>query len=199
MTERSWAARLPRVYDVVMLPIELLGMRALRARLFASLPADGRGLEIGAGTGASARHLNAGGAPVAIDVSAGMLLRARAREGSARPLAAADVQTLPFRDGAFDWAVASLVFCEVPDPLRGLREVRRVLRSGATLHLLEHVEPDNPLLRAATRATTRVTGPLFGEHFDRRTADTVVAAGFAIERAERWVSGGVIHVIARRE
>lgn len=199
MANRSWAARLPPLYDVVMAPVEALGMSALRTELYDGLPRSGNGLEIGTGSGAAADDLRERSAPVGTDISHAMLQRARAREASPRPLLAADVQALPFAEASFDWAVASLVFCEVADPLRGLRELRRVLRPGGTLHLLEHVEPRNAMLRVGVRALTRLTGPLFGEHFDRRTHETVAAAGFVIERARWRLNGGVVLLVARRD
>ena len=198
MPHRSWAARLPRVYDLVMAPVNALGMSAMRARLYDGLPRAGTGLEIGTGSGAAADALRERVAPVGIDISHGMLKRARIRETRVRPLLAADVLALPFASATFDWAVASLVFCEVSDPLRGLRELHRVLRPGAALHLLEHVEPRGAVLRVGARALTRVTGPMFGEHFDRRTHETVEAAGFVVERADWRVNGGVVLLVARR-
>ena len=199
MPSRSWAARLPRVYDLVMAPVNALGMSALRARLYDGLPRSGAGLEIGTGSGAAAHALRERATPVGIDISHAMLLRARDREVRRRPLLAADVHALPFASGSFDWAVASLVFCEVSDPLRGLRELHRVLRRGGALHLLEHVEPRGAILRTGARALTRMTGPLFGEHFDRRTHETVAAAGFVVERADWRVNGGVVLMVARRD
>ena len=182
-----------------MTPLDLLGLRRSRARLWQGLPREGRGLEIGAGSGIDADLRSVTGTLVRTDISTAMLQRARAREPELSRLAAADVQALPFRDASFDWAVASLVFCEVPDPLRGLRELHRALRPGGTLHLLEHVRPHGALLGGAARMLTRLTGPLLGEHFDRVTQDSVLAAGFTIERADSWLRGGLVHLVARRE
>ena len=184
------------MYDVLMAPVEALVMRRMRAALWANVPGRGLGLEIGAGSGAGARLRPGGAHVIGADLSALMLTRARAR-GDRAPLVAADVQALPFRDGEFDWVVASLLFCEVPDPLRGFAEARRVLRAGGTLHLLEHVRPDG-VLGVLADQLTRVSGPLLGEHFDRRTVDDVGRAGFDVERLERRLRGGIVHVVARR-
>ena len=195
MNARSWTARLPAVYDVLMMPLEAFGLRRLRARLRDGLPAQGRGLEIGTGSGAGAER----GARVPFvrsDLSHSMLLRARER-APAIPLVAADVQALPFASESFDWIAGSLLFCEVEDPVRGLREAGRVLRPGGTLHLLEHVRPHGALGVVAD-VVSRATGPLFGEHFDRATHESVLAAGFTIERAEWWLRGGLVHLVARR-
>jgi ubiquinone/menaquinone biosynthesis C-methylase UbiE len=196
MRQWPWSAAAPRLYDALMAPIEALGMRRMREALWTRVPRAGLGLELGAGSGAGVSLRPSSARVVATDLSAAMLGRARAR-GDGAPLVAADVQALPFDDGTFDWIVASLLFCEVPEPMRGLAEARRVLKPGATLHLLEHVRPDG-VLGAVAAGVTRVSAPLFGEHFDRATVDDVRRAGFAIEQLERRARGGVVHLVARR-
>ena len=120
----------------------MLGLAAARGPLFAGL--KGRVLEVGAGTGKNLRHYGEDAAIVASDLSPGMLgrLRARASASTASRLVAADVEDLPFRAGTFDAVVASCVFCSVPDPMRGLGEIRRVLKDGGQLRLLEHVRSE---------------------------------------------------------
>lgn len=196
MRDSPWSAAAPRVYDALMVPVEALGVRRMRAALWSGVPRSGLGLEVGAGSGAGASLRPGDARVVGTDLSPDMVARARTR-GDRAPLLAADVQSLPFADDAFDWVIASLLFCEVPDPARGLAEVRRVLRRGGTLHLLEHVRPDGALGLLAA-GLTRLTAPLFGEHFDRRTVQDVAKAGFEIERLHRRLRGGVVHVVARR-
>lgn len=186
--------RLARRYDRAMIPLELLLLRRWRRRLVGNLEGR-RVLEIGAGTGANFPFLHQQRTIVALDASIAMLRKAARR--SDRPpglkLVVASVEALPFRDAAFDAALATLVFCSVDDPHAGLRDVRRVLLPGAHLRLIEHVRPGGPL-GFFFDLIDRISVPLTGEHFARRTPEIVAAAGFELQRvvnigtsAVRWI------------
>lgn len=193
----SAIGRLAPVYDRLTAPLERRSLARWRHRTWAGVPATGLGLEIGVGTGANFAFHPPEARVVASDISPSMLRRAaRKPERAGTPLVVADVQALPFPDGVFDWVVATLVFCEVPDPAAGLREARRVLRPGAPLVVLEHVRPSGWLGWVAD-AVSAVTAPLWGEHFDRRTEEHVRAAGFRIERRE-WLWRDAVVLLAAR-
>jgi ubiquinone/menaquinone biosynthesis C-methylase UbiE len=111
---------------------------------------------------------------------------------------AASVEALPFRDGVFDTITSSLSFCSVPDPARGLAEVRRVLRPAGHLRMLEHLRSVVPW-RARCQdliqpVWTRIMG---GCHPNRETERAVEAAGFRIDGAERRARGGLRRSSAR--
>jgi len=114
------------------------------------------------------------------------------------PLVRARAEALPFRDGAFDTVVSGLVFCSVGDVARGLAEVRRVLKPGGMLRMLEHVRSRRPFaawLQDRTQpAWTWFTG---GCHPNRATEAAVAAAGFEIEAETRRASGSMRRFVAR--
>jgi ubiquinone/menaquinone biosynthesis C-methylase UbiE len=192
---RSGWGRVAPVYDVLMAPLEALWVRGWRRRVWRAAPERGPGLEVGAGTGANLPCHPAGARVMMTDVSWRMLRRARERarrEGNGDvAFIVADARRLPFRDGTFAWAVATLVFCEVPEPIAGLRAMAAAVRPGGPILLLEHVRPGGILGRLA-ELVTRVTGPLWGEHWDRRTVDNARAAGLADVRAEPLLGSTVL-------
>lgn len=191
--------RLAAHYDGAMRPLERLGLTRLRAAVLREMPAGGRLLEVGAGTGANfpfyPRDANA---CACIEPSREMLLRAL--EKPDRPtgalLAQAVAERLPFDDGAFDAAFATLVFCSVASPRRAFAELRRVVRAGGSLVLLEHVRPRGPL-GYAFDALSLLTVPLFDDHFNRRTAEEARRAGLEVTRVENYLLGVVQLIVCR--
>ena len=91
------------------------------------LPKEGRGLEVGVGTGRFAGPL---GIKTGVDISEGML--ALARERGIETIVA-DAHNLPFGDNSFDYALLMVTICFVDDPERVLEEIHRVLVSGGVL------------------------------------------------------------------
>lgn len=74
----------------------------------------------------------------------------------------------------------------------------RVLRPGGLLLLADHVAAASPAVRVVQRAMEVLSVPLGGEHFLRRPLNTASAAGFRIERSERFALGVVERLIARK-
>jgi ubiquinone/menaquinone biosynthesis C-methylase UbiE len=156
--------------------------------------AQGNVLEIGAGTGLNfslydPEHVER---VEAVEPDTAMLRYARERLKTARvpiTLTQAPVEALPFADETFDSAVATLVFCSVTDPLRGLSEIRRVLKPGGTLLLIEHVRAQGAFARRLQDIITPVTKRMAGNcHWNRDTARSVINADFQIED-KRNISG----------
>jgi ubiquinone/menaquinone biosynthesis C-methylase UbiE len=190
--------RVAAYYDRWMRPYERAGLGRLRAAALAELPTGGRLLEVGAGTGANFPFYPRGASAACAEPSREMLLRAR--EKAQRPAGAALVQAraerLPFADRTFDAALATLVFCSVGSPAEGFAELRRVVRAGGRVVLLEHVRPSGAL-GYLFDAMNLLTVPLFEDHFNRRTADEARRAGLMVERVDRHLLGALQLIVCR--
>lgn len=158
-----------------------------------------RVLEIGVGTGHNLPHHPRGTAVAAVDLSGRMLSRAVGRRGESRAAHLAftqmDAQHLAFGSATFDAVVATFVFCSVPDPLRGLQEVRRVLEPDGRLILLEHVRSPHAMLGPLMDAMNPIMVRLTGAHINRDTVTTVRRAGLCVDRVTVLGYGGIYVLI----
>ena len=189
-------------YDRNMRPLERWGLARLRARALAEVSAavggGGRLLEVGAGTGGNFGLYPKGVRAACVEPSREMLLRAASKPE--RPagslLARAFAERLPFADATFDAAFATLVFCSVGSPHVGLGELRRVVRAGGRVVLLEHVRPAGAL-GYLFDALSLLTVPLMDDHFNRRTAEEAGRAGLEVLKAERHLRGVMQLIVCR--
>ena len=186
--------QIPWLYDAICAFVEWRGLG--RWRQWVAGGARGRTLDLGCGTGRNL-PLFTGASAVGLDPSFESLRRAR-RRAAGTPLVQGSAEALPLRDGTFDTVVSGLVLCSVPDPARGLAEVRRVLRSDGVLRALEHVRSTVPwrarVQDAIQPAWTRFAG---GCHPNRHTERSVEAAGFAIDAEGRRAQVNLRRFVAR--
>lgn len=155
-------------------------------------------LEVGVGTGKNMPYYPAGARVTAIDLTPGMLRRARKRAeapGLDLDLRLGDVQALEFPDDRFDSAVASFVFCSVPQPVLGLRELGRVVKPGGRILLLEHMRSDRPGLGALMDRLNPLIVRLIGANINRSTVDNIRRAGLAVEEIVDLGWGGIFKLI----
>ncbi len=180
--------QIPWLYDAFMSVQDRLGLRAWRRWLAGG--ARGRVLEVGCGTGRNLPWYGSGATLVVGLDPALDALRAARRRAPGMPLVVASAEALPFRDGTFDTVVSGLVFCSVPDPMRGLAEAKRVLTAGGSLRMVEHVRSRSrlggKLQDLVQPAWTWVNG---GCRPNRDTERNVEAAGFAIDEEGRRAKG----------
>jgi ubiquinone/menaquinone biosynthesis C-methylase UbiE len=179
--------QIPWLYDALCALAEWRGLGRWRRWLAAG--ARGRTLDLGCGTGRDLPLFPPETPVIGLDPARASLLRAR-RRAPGVPLVQGRAEALPFRAGAFETVVSGLVFCSVADPARSLAEVRRVLRPGGALRMLEHVRARQPRVARFQDAIqpmwTWLTG---GCHPNRDTERAVEAAGFAIEAEGRRARG----------
>jgi ubiquinone/menaquinone biosynthesis C-methylase UbiE len=176
--------------------VEKAAFRKWRRKLWGDVPA-GRVLEVGVGTGKNFPFYPEGTRVTAIDISERMLRRARRKvdtSGAKIELHQMDAQDLDFADESFDAAVATFVFCSVPDPMAGLRELGRVTRSDGAIRLIEHVRIDQPFIGRIMDLFNPVVVRLSGANINRRTVENVRRAGLAVSSVES-LSDGLVKLI----
>jgi ubiquinone/menaquinone biosynthesis C-methylase UbiE len=184
-------------YDRAMRPLERWFLARLRATTLGYLPEGARILELGAGTGRNFVFYPRHSAGVATEPSREMMrLAAEKRRPDGVRLVQSFAEQLPFKDNSFDAAFATLVFCSLARPDQAFAELRRVVKRGGTVLLLEHVRPDG-LLGPVFDLLNLITVPLFDDHFNRHTAAAAHAAGLDLVNVDKSLLG-IINLIACR-
>ena len=175
--------RIAPFYDLLDLPFERRRYAALRPLLFGGL--TGRLLDAGVGTGRNFPYYPQQTRVLGIDLSPAMLARAQRRIPRTRAsveLRLMDVTKLDFSDGSFDAAVATFLFCVLPDELQipALLELGRVVKPGGPIRLLEYVRPKSTVRRLISRLWQPWIAWAYGASFDRQTERHVLEAGLEL-------------------
>src|SRR5205809_4718194 len=175
--------RIAPFYDLLDLPFERRRYRALRPLLFRDLV--GQLLDAGIGTGRNCEFYPPDATVSGIDTSPAMLARAHDRcptLAAGGRLYQMDVTHLEFPRGSFDAAVATFLFCVLPNELQvpALRELARVVKPGGLIRLLEYVRPDGTIQRIMSRIWQPWIAWAYGASFDRHTEKHVPEAGLEI-------------------
>jgi ubiquinone/menaquinone biosynthesis C-methylase UbiE len=186
--------QIPWLYDAMFFVMDATGLG--RWRDWLTKGAKGRTLEVGCGTGRNLPRYSVE-TLVALEPEADALAKARKRSPNTL-FVRASAQALPFREGAFDTVVSSLVFCSVPEPREGLAEVRRVLKDDGELRMLEHVRGEGASGRVQDFIQPAWTKFAGGCHPNRRTEATVEESGFSISEEGRRSDGTMRRFTAKK-
>ena len=154
--------------------------RPFKEELFAHM--DGKILFLALGTGLDIPTFPSGKTIAAIDISPKMLEKAKPRIAAYNGELLAqvmDVHDMSFEDNSFDQVFTSCTFCSVPRPIKGLQQLRRILKPGGEIFMFEHTGsryyPFKVMMDFMTLLTSRV-----GPDMNRKTVANVEAAGFQL-------------------
>ncbi|AKI97713.1 class I SAM-dependent methyltransferase [Kosmotoga pacifica] len=177
--------RFSRIYDFFEGAMEKRVFSKYRTLLMSKLPRGAKILEIGIGTGKNIPYYPPDVEVIGIDFSPGMLEIARKRmnafRGKRLTFLEMDAQNMSFSDNTFDAVISTFVFCTVPDPIKGLKEAKRVLKIGGKAIFLEHMRSENSFINVFLYLVNVVTKPLLGTSTVRDTKANILRAGFEIE------------------
>ncbi|MHB8781757.1 MAG: class I SAM-dependent methyltransferase [Candidatus Geothermincolia bacterium] len=188
--------RMAGLYDRVMLPADLV-LRRIRARMLADVTGDV--LEVGVGTGLNLRHYRDGVNLTAIDISPTMLNQARKRAaelGMSVNFFEMDLERIALPPASFDFVIGTLVFCEVESPVRGLKELARVVRPSGRILLLEHMRSERRWLGKMMDLLNPLALSLIGDNINRRTLDLVWESGLEVIQVRREASEVLKSIVA---
>jgi SAM-dependent methyltransferase len=174
---------------------------AMRNRLFEPYrrrvigEAQGRVLEIGAGSGLNLR-LYPPGVNEVLALEPDPKLIAMAQRQAAKlsrriRFLEASAEDIPLADESVDTVVTTWTMCSIPDVARALKEMRRVLRPGGRLLFVEHgLSPDKGVCAWQNRLTPAWRCIAGGCHLNRPIAELVKGAGFALDELETGYAPG---------
>jgi ubiquinone/menaquinone biosynthesis C-methylase UbiE len=167
--------------------------REVRRRVTAGVSGDV--LEIGFGSGLNLPYLTADVKSFkAVDPSGGAAkLAAKRIEAAPVPVdfVGLDGQNLPLPDDSVDAVISTWTLCTIPDAVQAIREIRRVLRPGATLHFVEHGRSDDESVRRwqdrLNGIQQRIAG---GCNLNRDIAAVINDGGLTMSKLDRYSGPG---------
>lgn len=170
--------RTSKFYDIFEMPMELMSLKKYRQEAFKDI--TGNVLEVGVGTGKNILYYPDDINVTAIDFSEKMLYKAKEKAEKYNKkvkLILMDAQNMNFEDNTFDCVFTTCVFCSVPDPVKGLKEIKRVCKPNGKIIMIEHVRSENNVMGLLMDVFNPVTLNLFGANINRKTVENVKKAG----------------------
>ncbi len=180
----------PRINNAVMSSGEF---SRIRKRVAADLHGDV--LEVGFGSGLNVPHYPPAVSRVLAVDPATVGRKLAAKRIAASPAAVEwvglDGQQIPLESASVDHVLTTWTLCTIPDVHGALREIRRVLRSGGSLHFVEHGRsPDRSVARWQDRLTPLQRRLAGGCHLNRPIDQLLADSGLEIARLDNYYASG---------
>jgi ubiquinone/menaquinone biosynthesis C-methylase UbiE len=170
--------RIAGIYDIMEAPMENLFSKWRREML---KEASGKTLEVGIGTGKNIPFYPEDIQLTGIDFSPKMveIAREKAEKSKSVKILEMDAENMSFSDDSFDTVVTSCVFCSVPNPVKGLEEIRRVCKNKGKILMLEHVRSRKKVVGELMDVFNFIPLHLYGANINRETYENLLKAGFS--------------------
>ena len=197
IVRRSWARQASR-YDRSMSFFERR-VFGEDHRTWAASRARGKILEVGIGTGLNLPLYPPEPELHGLDLSSEMVDLARERARSldrAIDLRVGDAHELPYKSGSFDTVVSTYTLCNVPDHSLAIQEMKRVLRPGGRLILVDHVRSSMLPIYLIQKGVEFFSLRLQSESQTRRPLEQVERAGFEVVERDRMRAGVIERLVA---
>ena len=175
--------RVARFYDILDKPMEM-AVSGWKEKLLSGV--KGKVLEVGIGTGGNIPYYPTNVELTGIDFSPKMveIARKKAKSKSNIKLLEMDAENMDFTDNSFDTVVTSCVFCSVPNPVKGLKEIRRVCKNDGKILMLEHVRSQKKVVGELMDIFNFIPLNIYGANINRETYQNLLKAGFQPENIE---------------
>ncbi|MBR9699349.1 class I SAM-dependent methyltransferase [Candidatus Woesearchaeota archaeon] len=183
-------------YNFLERPFELLLFRKWRRKILP--PLRGRILEVGVGTGKNLQYYVNPVRITGIDLSKRMLRKAKGianRFALKDNLLQMDAQKMSFKDNSFDTVLCTFVLCSVPDPIKALKEMKRVCKPKGKIVMIEHVLSKNILIKIYQHLHNPFTRFIFGFNVNRDTISNIQRSGLTILHEENLTSNDIFKYV----
>ncbi|MEG0068929.1 class I SAM-dependent methyltransferase [Cetobacterium sp.] len=161
--------------------------------------AKGKILEVGIGSGANLKYYKPEQDIIGIDFSKEMLNLANKKIMSLKleniKLKEMNIEKMDFLDNTFDTVISTCVFCTVPNPEKGLKEIFRVLKPGGKAIFLEHMKSENSIINIFLWVMNQLTIRILGTSLLRETENSIRKAGFSKVTSKNLMMKDVLRLI----
>ncbi len=191
--------KIAKRYDYYIALFELIFLKKWRKRLLENV--KGNVLEIGIGTGKNLpyyKNCNLAG----IDISPTMIeiTKKYAKKLNINcNIKVMSAEKLKFKDNQFNYVISSLILCDIPNPIKALKEMKRVLKKNGELRMIEHMKSNKNFIYNLQIYLNNTNKKIFGCDLLRDTEGNIKKAGFKIIKVKNIFLGDMFRVIIAKK